>query len=547
MLDPVLNRVRNYSTLNRVENFCVCWTGSGFGWVGQTPYPNSCWVHPPGDDGDGDDDGDDHHHHGNDKPDTHRLCFSFCRFCKLCLEILQNAESAPACPLDGSPCTRDQTFADKCAQKEILALQCACPKKSQGCRWTGPLASVGVHTDCECAFTKVECLFASAGCQAMLLRYQLAKHVEKDCPYRIIKCIYCGDELSEIKTATHLEKCPKRHVICPHGCGEKGLARNTVDKHVSLQCPEAPVACDLAALGCGYQGSRKTLKGHIDNSLGEHLSLSIKRVKELDLKVNELQEKLEKTVAGAVEHEAVQKQKLGSANEKLAALKTRVAAAEGLISSHNETGGITAMKNQLALQEKRLSSLEAADTRAGPEPSRKIEQLEKLIALQDIQMADLNLKVQHLESTSFDGTFLWKIDDFPRRMNEAVSGKNPSILSPPFFTGRHGYKVCARLYPNGDGLGKGHYVSLFFVIMQGECDAMLPWPFQQTVTFKLLDQERTHQDVTEMFAPDPNSPSFQRPAGQMNIASGCPQFCPHAVLHSGRFIKDNTLFIKVVT
>ena len=36
--------------LDRVAKFTsfVTWTGSGFRWVGRTPYPNSCWV-PPGD------------------------------------------------------------------------------------------------------------------------------------------------------------------------------------------------------------------------------------------------------------------------------------------------------------------------------------------------------------------------------------------------------------------------------------------------------------------------------------------------------------------
>ena len=35
--------------LDRVAKFTsfASWTGSGFRWVGRTPYPNSCWVPPP--------------------------------------------------------------------------------------------------------------------------------------------------------------------------------------------------------------------------------------------------------------------------------------------------------------------------------------------------------------------------------------------------------------------------------------------------------------------------------------------------------------------
>lgn len=35
----------------------------------------------------------------------------------------------------------------------------------------------------------------------------------------------------------------------------------------------------------------------------------------------------------------------------------------------------------------------------------------------------------------------------------------------------------------GDGNGKNTHVSLFFVVMKGDFDALLPWPFQQKVTF----------------------------------------------------------------
>jgi len=43
--------------------------------------------------------------------------------------------------------------------------------------------------------------------------------------------------------------------------------------------------------------------------------------------------------------------------------------------------------------------------------------------------------------------------------------------------------MCARLYLNGDGMGKGTHVSLFFVIMRGAYDALLKWPFRQKVCY----------------------------------------------------------------
>lgn len=50
-----------------------------------------------------------------------------------------------------------------------------------------------------------------------------------------------------------------------------------------------------------------------------------------------------------------------------------------------------------------------------------------------------------------------------------------------FYTARYGFKVCMRLYLNGDGVGKGTHISLFFVIMKGEYDPILSWPFRHKV------------------------------------------------------------------
>ena len=105
--------------------------------------------------------------------------------------------------------------------------------------------------------------------------------------------------------------------------------------------------------------------------------------------------------------------------------------------------------------------------------------------------------------------------------------------------------MCARIYLNGDGMGRGQYISLFFVVMRGEYDALLRWPFRQKVTMMLLDQNHV-EHVIDAFKPDPTSSSFKRPMSAMNIASGCPMFCPLADLDKYAYIKDDTMFVKII-
>nr|XP_006823612.1 PREDICTED: TNF receptor-associated factor 2-like [Saccoglossus kowalevskii] len=178
---------------------------------------------------------------------------------------------------------------------------------------------------------------------------------------------------------------------------------------------------------------------------------------------------------------------------------------------------------------------------------RKINSQDHIIALQDVALAEQDLKIQSLEMASYDGVLVWKISDFRRKRNDALSGRTTSIYSPCFFTSHHGYKMCARVYLNGDGMGKGNHVSLFFVIMRGTFDGLLRWPFRQKVTFMLLDQNN-REHVIDAFRPDPTSNSFKRPTGDMNFASGCPLFMPLSQLDSSRhaYVKDDCMFIKVI-
>jgi len=54
---------------------------------------------------------------------------------------------------------------------------------------------------------------------------------------------------------------------------------------------------------------------------------------------------------------------------------------------------------------------------------------------------------------------------------------------------RNGYKMCIRAYLNGDGSGYKTHLSLFFVVMKGEYDALLKWPFDCKVSMILVGKD----------------------------------------------------------
>ena len=193
---------------------------------------------------------------------------------------------------------------------------------------------------------------------------------------------------------------------------------------------------------------------------------------------------------------------------------------------------VSSMREEFEVRDKEISSLRS-----------QVMRVEKQIRSKNAELEDCDFRLALLESSNHDGSMIWKLPQFSQRKADAENGKHTSIRSLPFYSGRYGYKMCLCLYVNGDGIGKGTHLSLFFVVMRGEFDNILQWPFTHKVTFKLINQAGG-EDIVCTLQPDSSSCFFRKPKSDMNIASGCPQFVTHTELEKGGFIVDDTIFIK---
>ena len=224
---------------------------------------------------------------------------------------------------------------------------------------------------------------------------------------------------------------------------------------------------------------------------------------------------------------------------RLVNVENRSADHEVLLVENNRT--IEQANRDVATVRRQVDTLQETIRRL----ERRIDSIEHTLALRNVTLADLEEYIRQQEFSSYDGQLLWKITEFARRRNEAVSGQQVSFYSPCFFTSRYGYKMCARIYLNGDGMGRGTHISVFFVVMRGQYDALLRWPFRQKVTFMLMDQDNV-EHVIDAFRPDPSSSSFQRPRKETNVASGCPMFCSLNELNNHAYVRDDTMFLKII-
>ena len=59
--------------------------------------------------------------------------------------------------------------------------------------------------------------------------------------------------------------------------------------------------------------------------------------------------------------------------------------------------------------------------------------------------------------------------------------------SPPFYTSARGYRMRLKVFPAGNGTGKGTHVSMFGYLMKGDYDDELNWPFTADVVVDILN------------------------------------------------------------
>ncbi len=68
------------------------------------------------------------------------------------------------------------------------------------------------------------------------------------------------------------------------------------------------------------------------------------------------------------------------------------------------------------------------------------------------QIDALSAKSDALEKL-YGAQLIWRIENYKQQWNEAKSGTRTMVFSPPFMSGRHGYKLMLSVALFGDGPG----------------------------------------------------------------------------------------------
>lgn len=507
-----------------------------------------------------------------------------CRFCERCADFKFLIDEKIKCPgndIDCKDLLRNELHHDNSAKREIVLLLVYCSFKDQGCNVTVPWKKLMDH-ERNCEYRLVPCRFHNNGCKEIVVLKSMDVHTQK-CKYQPIVCKYCNEEVAKVKRKEH-EKiyCIKIPLPCPYGCQIEKMTREKMEVHIT-ECPNTPEDCPYKILGCKFTGTKDDIVQHKKSSTKEHLQFTTVFAAKIDLDAVQIKRDLQRV---NTEREAYRRDlenfvlqceslrmdeedlksrvkdtmmKIVAHAERIIVLERKMEDCASKSSVDAQQAEIRQLKERLERFMEKITEMERGQNSLGTSSSNSVQDYQRSqkhlmdqlrhhdrqIGIQDIRLAELDLRYQVLQTASYGGVMIWKICDYSRRKQEAVIGRTLSLYSQPFYSDQFGYKMCGRVYLQGDGIGKGSHLSFYFVVMRGEYDALLQWPFRKQVTLALLDQDRSGRDILERFEPDPCSNSFTRPTSEMNIASGCPQFVCHRILEMPSYIKDDTLFLKI--
>ena len=189
-------------------------------------------------------------------------------FCKSCLDNAKATQYASC-----SMCKDEHfnTFCNKQINREVQSLRVYCTNKEKGCEWEGEVRDISAHLD-GCQFEGVKC---PNGCEELIQRQLLPKHIKFKCTHREVECQYCCDKVKLIfADGLHLEECTKLPLPCPNGCEKiEMILREDMEAH-RKECSLELIQCEYHSVGCDTRIARKRKTEHNEEYMEKHLRLT---------------------------------------------------------------------------------------------------------------------------------------------------------------------------------------------------------------------------------------------------------------------------------
>jgi len=202
-------------------------------------------------------------------------------FCLICSQnLLKESQKCPFSNIDLSPPLAMNIVVNTVLEKQIVF----CKNKNLGCEWQGKLSDRKHHLNYECMKEIINCEF-SPDCKIKDLREKIITHV-KVCPYRLIQCEYCEENMTFENLEYHNKICPNIPVECSNKCGLK-IPLSKLKYHIEEECDNTVIECPFNLVGCEFYEIRAKLKPHLEKDLERHLRMITNKIHNLEKALTE--------------------------------------------------------------------------------------------------------------------------------------------------------------------------------------------------------------------------------------------------------------------
>ena len=415
-------------------------------------------------------------------------------YCSICSNVLREPRIAECC---------GKTSCLTCVESLLKGKQ-ACPS----CKHMQFTVSVHRQVRNRIDESKVYCPGREKGCQAVERFEAIAKHIGQ-CGYVGVACPHrCGANLVRSQLESHLQTCKRVPLTCK--CGKR-IERSSLDEHKRV-CPLSKFNCPFSIVGCAVEVLNKDLKLHLEQSLADHLGMVNKQSKAVTSAVKQAKQTM---TSG-------HNKKMKAIDDEISSLVKEITAAEEKAKSLSKL--LTDLEGEILYIE-----AEGKTSKEAFEADIAAKELRANGLTQQTNSLQLRLKVkklgpavprypaypvvprptQPMSSHVFVAPVTFQIPNFTERV-----ANDELWFSPPFFTHRGGYKFCLRVYCNGDAQGRSKWLSVYAVMIRGENDHKLHWPFSGKLTVKVSNQlKNSHHQVKTItldHTTDPNCEARKR-------------------------------------
>ena len=476
--------------------------------------------------------------------------------CQQChTQLLTNGKKE--CPVCREPDALSSAHLDKFLQREINDLKVRCQHHKEGCEWTGEVRDLQSHLDPDkrkCDYILLPCFF---GCGERIRSSAMRDHMMRYCVKRQMSCQYCSYFSScEIVIAKHLPICLQVPVTCPNNCKKEGLKREQLQAHID-ECPLQVMSCPFTSAGCTVKQPRNEMEKHEDSAMRQHLRLLMKlhlnqatstppaatvsqpflyNQAPTEIIISDFSKKKadEDWISSSFyTHNRGYKFRLevypnGLFEGSSSHLSVHARLMRGVYDDELEwplegdflvellnwredknhhsytiplnrytdpdgkyTSRVTDRDNRMSIGNHKFIS--HADLVSTTNTEYLCEDYLKLRVSVGVYSTPLLPMTPAWQDPLINTRAQFTISEYSKRKQF-----DNAYISPPFTTSPQGYTLCLVVRANGIGDGKASHLSICALIMKGQHDDRLQWPFTGTIIFELLNwlEDKKHYKMT---------------------------------------------------